>query len=69
MRVLDAEVAEDWEEVMPLDELEEWERQVTDDFFFEQLLLNTRSDLMALQQFLAVSENRQVREWAAKVAH
>jgi exonuclease III len=69
MRVLGAEVAEDWEEVMPLDELEEWERQVTDDFFFEQLLLNTRSDLMALQQFLAASEKKQVREWATKVAN
>ena len=69
MCVLDAEVAEDWEEVMPLEELEEWERQVTDDSFFEQLIFNARSDLMAFQHFLAASEKRQVREWATKVAN
>jgi hypothetical protein len=65
---LEAEVVEKWVHVASLDYLYTFERQVTDDIYFEMLIENTRKSLLDLQNHVRSSEKRLVRLWTTEVA-
>jgi len=64
---LEAEVVEDWMEVVPLEELHDFPRQVTDDIFFDNLLEDVKNSLMRFQNFSDKAEKYLVREWTKEL--
>jgi hypothetical protein len=63
LRNLEAEVDELWNTVTSLDELQEREKQVRDDVFFEQLIENTRKSLLTFQTLLNIASKSALKVW------
>ncbi len=60
---LEAKVDEQWNTVTTLDELQEREKQVRDDIFFEQLIKNTWKSLLTFQTLLNTASKASLKIW------
>jgi exonuclease III len=68
LRILEAELLEDWDEAATLDYLNGFGKKVPADIFFEQLISGSRDALLRFQNSVKFSENEARRAWLEELA-
>jgi hypothetical protein len=68
LRILEAELLEDWEEAATLDYFDDFRKKVPGDIFFEHLISGSRDALLSFQNAVKHSENEARRTWLEELA-
>ena len=68
MHNLEASLSEDWDSMVPLAQLRDFERQVDGDLFFEEILSAARDSLLTLQSRIREAESEKKRGWSIELA-
>ncbi len=68
LRILEAELLEDWDEAATLDYLNGFGKKVPADILFEQLISGARDALLRFQNSVKSAENEARRAWLEELA-
>jgi hypothetical protein len=69
MEALEADLATEWAAVCSIEYLQTFERQVTPDVFFENLVEDCKTSLITLQNRIKAFGNKHRKAWAAELAN
>jgi hypothetical protein len=69
LQVLEADLATEWTAVCSIEYLQTFERQVTPDVFFENLVEDCRISLITLQNRITTAGNKQRKAWISELAN